>query len=744
MSITLNAGKNNTVTLGADGDLAKALTPGIDAIFHLSDKLKEIVGWTDMRLASVPAGTITDAFCTDRATTWDLTNAANLTLSLKPEAGGSIRFTKPGPLLTCLGADGKPFPIDVPAGYVGVTLGFSFSLSAGGKFAYSSGKFGVKANLTNKDQFLVANHRFFPQDTGIFAAVRQAFEEFRLPFLPANVTSLPAGQLLEFEFLGNLNLGCGLTYGLTTQLGGATASEITASVGHGFATALFKAAPTFKAGAQFGITYQHEDAYRYVIAPQGPDAISLTILRKEQDTLATKGTVGITLDPGLSFDFASKAGEALGAAVGHVCDNLAGGIGGQAGNKLKAKLQAASVDTVNKLTSVINDRVNGLLKTPNGTTELQLLHERVTTDTALFQLIFTKGISDAAVRLALQGDIAAAVRQPGVTIEPGSLIEHSFIKRATIGLQVFDLCKWHDVLEYIDKTTITYAGNGTLRLAGIEGITHTSGFIGHDSLCDVHFLAETTGSTTSDAVTPVAVNLHFVLVDRRKQRAAKTARLLAALNNPALQPVIADACNAVGDGETTLTTSCVFPQASFRFLQANPYQGGKPNPLHEHDAHNYDAFAQAVRQVEGDFLGFPTWDGWAEYNVVANDQEGSTMIPSRHDSGNPNGWPNKYIGIPDTRRTFMRIYSEAGRDFMNLVEALQGLAQPANVDTEEAYKLFLKSLKGILRDDIPVDFIKATLLALITLAGNRLTGIAATTGGTTRDITFEIATAAAA
>jgi hypothetical protein len=81
---------------------------------------------------------------------------------------------------------------------------------------------------------------------------------------------------------------------------------------------------------------------------------------------------------------------------------------------------------------------------------------------------------------------------------------------------------------------------------------------------------------------------------------------------------------------------------------------------------------------------------------------------------------------------------------MNLVEALQGLAQPANVDTEEAYKLFLKSLKGILRDDIPVDFIKATLLALITLAGNRLAGIAATTGGTTRDITFEIATAAAA
>jgi hypothetical protein len=241
-------------------------------------------------------------------------------------------------------------------------------------------------------------------------------------------------------------------------------------------------------------------------------------------------------------------------------------------------------------------------------------------------------------------------------------------------------------------------------------------------------------------VTPIAVSLHFVLIDRHKDRAAETTRLLAALNNPDIR----EASNAIEDGVTTLTTSCVFPQVSFGFLQADPYQGGKPGRMHDHDAHNYGAFAEAVRQVEGQFLGFPTWDGWAEFNVVANDQEGSLMIPSRHDSGNPNSWPIKYINVPSTKRQFMRIYSEGARHFMNLVEALQGLAEPTDVDTEESYMLLLKSLKGILNQDVPPDFIKATLSALITLAGNRITGVTTTTEGTTNNITFQIATAIAA
>ena len=43
MSITLNAGKNNTVTLGANGDLAQAPTPGINTILHLNEEFKALI-----------------------------------------------------------------------------------------------------------------------------------------------------------------------------------------------------------------------------------------------------------------------------------------------------------------------------------------------------------------------------------------------------------------------------------------------------------------------------------------------------------------------------------------------------------------------------------------------------------------------------------------------------------------------------------------------------------------------------
>jgi hypothetical protein len=125
-----------------------------------------------------------------------------------------------------------------------------------------------------------------------------------------------------------------------------------------------------------------------------------------------------------------------------------------------------------------------------------------------------------------------------------------------------------------------------------------------------------------------------------------------------------------------------------------------------------------VNNVSGRFLGFAAYDEWATFNRVANDQQGSTMVPDRHSSGNLAQWPEEFSAVPADQRDFVRYSSESARHFLNLCEALQGLGSEIDdVRTETDFSQLLGSLNGIVAHDVPPDFIKATLLALVRLAG---------------------------
>jgi len=63
-------------------------------------------------------------------------------------------------------------------------------LVVGGKFAYSAGNFGVKANLTREDTFRVTHHFCFPEQRLINDAIREAFARFKLPLLPQSIGRL--------------------------------------------------------------------------------------------------------------------------------------------------------------------------------------------------------------------------------------------------------------------------------------------------------------------------------------------------------------------------------------------------------------------------------------------------------------------------------------------------------------------------------------------------------------------------
>ena len=716
MSLDLNFGPQS-VSLGSAGDLAKYLSPGIDAVLHLDQAFAAAGAIPGATLADVPEGEFT--FGTDRDCEWNLGTGANLTLSLRPEFGGSIGFTKSGPIVSWSDGDDQTFAVNVPDGKVSICIEFHVGLAPGGGLSYSAGNFGVTANLGRDDSFLVRCHRSFPSGLGVFEAVRQAFERFPLPFLAASVATLGEHDLLEFEFQGRLNAGFGLSYGLgTVQVGGRSAGEISRSLDHGLITASLQAAPALHAGAAFALTWSQDDRFRYVFARDSNGSgqpVSLTIFRSERRSLTAKETLGITFDPGATFDFSVNSAAVVGAAV----DRLFTGSQPDAAAKLKEKLTTTGAAAVDALTSRINSGINDLLQKTPDIVQLWLLQERATSNTALFRLHFdlsAPAAAQQAIGRALAGDIAGAVTQPGVTVDPGSFLEHEFLRRTSFGFQFFDLWKYRDAVEYIDRVDVVYAGNGMLRLVATEGVKHSSGIVGNESVCDVHFIAEAGRRMNAVAVADVKVTLHFILLDKENNRAWETSRLLSALGLPDAAHQVEQAFEQGRDG---VRAACAFARESYGRIQADPYPDGKPSPLpHARDAANYQQFADAVNDISGRFLGFASYDQWAIFNRVANDQQGSTRLPDRRHSGNLAQWPDEFSGVPADQRNFVRYSSESARHFLNLCEALSGLGTEIDVvQTDADFAQLLDSLNGIVAHDVPPDFIKATLLALVRLVG---------------------------
>jgi hypothetical protein len=707
------------IALGPEGDLAKYLQPGLQTVLHFKESLQSIAEIPDATLGEVPSGLFRAGFSTDQEATWS-PDGTNVTLSFRPELSGLVTFTKTGPLFTYLDGDENAFSVKAPDGFVYVSIAFQVNIAVGGGAAFSAGEFGVKANLSEDDTFTIANHRCFPATTKVFDALRAGFEGFTLPFRADGVRALGPDDLLDFQFLGKLGLGFGLTYGFTgSLLGGRSAGEIGRSFENGIARVALKAKPTFTAGASFAMQYDHEDAFRFVFRQaRGENGVSLTILKMDKDTLTTRVTAGVTLDTGASVDLQAKTEHALDAAVDHTL----AGIDGNAAQTLKDKLKAAGNGVVNKLTERANDAANGLLSKASGRTGIEVVYERATTDAALFQLTFDRtdaGSLGEGLRLAMEGRIAEAALLPGVTLSPGSLIEHAFAERAAFTFQFFDLWKWTDAVEYVDKIDIVYAGNGVLRLIGTEGVTHSLGIVGHESRCDLHFRATAKQGVNATTVSDLDLALCFDLLDQKTGDAEATTGVLRACKNDRLTAAAADALAFMREDGRNLTTSCEFASSVLHQFSADEYHDGGPPPLpHPLDSRNYAAFRNAVIVTVGEWLGFKDYDDWATFNRAAIDQDESTIVPDRRNSGNFAAWPSAFSYVTDTaRRQLCRFSSESAREFMNFCDDLGALCEELDdVRTEEAFRSLLGSLNGIIKNDVPVDFIKAVLLGLITIA----------------------------
>ena len=358
---------DSTIDLTAAGDLGGRLRPDLSALFRLSDELAR-AGSTP--LADLPPGVLETTFKTDQEAKWDL-DGVNLSLSFKPTATGSITITKAGELFSYNQGDdpGKKVSVTVPEGQVYISIGLKVGLAVSGAASFSSNGFGVKASVSDADEFDVINHKCFPATTAAAEAVPAAFRAFVLPFKASGVDGLnDSSDYIDFDFVGKLALGIGVNYGFSgLLLGGRSGGEIKASFENNkLGKAVLKAKPTFRASASFSVVYDHEDAFRVVVGRHrteatGVNGASLYLFRTDRSRLATEFTAGVTLSANAKFDATPNIDNILEKAAKAAAAKLPADLQGAASSALSAGLKRAE-GKIDGFVNTINDKVNGLLQ----------------------------------------------------------------------------------------------------------------------------------------------------------------------------------------------------------------------------------------------------------------------------------------------------------------------------------------------------------------------------------------------
>ncbi len=707
MSFSVHLGAE-TFTIGGEGDLGKFLKPDLPFILRSSSILTNLAGLT---LADAITGALQFSLDGDLNATWDI-GGASVGFELKPSAKVVIEVHNSGELFNYNEGDDETRNISVPVppgrGYISLRFhaGIESSISASGNVQ----GIGISGSFGDGNQFDIVNHRSYSLDTPVLDAIRNSFQAFVWPFQVSNVNGLNDGDYLDYEFLGSLSLGFGLTYGVSGNLlGGRHRGEISDSLKVPFGKAIVSAKPTFSAAAKFALEYTHEDAFRVIVGRARAAAInsaSLYLFRMDKSSLTTKQTAGVKLKPGAAVDLSGPVDELTGriaqSAFTHFPDPA---LKKAATDALKAGLKSGQ------------DALDGYVKDVNKavaqTIQLVFEQDRIRTSTALFEFDFDFNQPEALTAgyaRALSGDFVSALRTRGVTLRPGSAIENSFVRQTSVTFQFFDVFKITDVVSYLTRTTLSYVGAGTFRFLGKAGVTTSLGVNQRGNSCEVFFTAEASEKGGSAELQDLAVRLHFVLTDHAAEAARQSARALNAIDSAKFQTA---ALQIAAAPSRSVKISGVFDQGAYGAIQS----GG------DADARNYAAFVTATDAVAGDTAQFPpqfsAYSQWVFFNRAKN----GTLQPDRKHTGNPSRdvWPPE-VPVPNgSLRDTIECYVYAAQSFMNLCESLRHLARDLDdAAYHDQQNLLMRSLNQIISQNIPVFFIKPALVALVHASGAQI------------------------
>jgi len=682
------------------------------------------------------------------------------TFTLKPTASFSIKLQSSGPLLKYYTDFDQSDPssqasVDPAPGkvYLIVEADFSISgeLSGSGTIPSGIGVFKVSGDATASATFTIRFFKAFDPVTTTGDAIQDAVKGFSLPLHSGTVNNLQSGDALYYEFDGNLKVGFGASYGISTSVASQSLSGISQGMSSITQAAnLTSPGETFNAQAALAINANLSRKFHCVLQKTGNTAILHLFKGTNSDY-----TEGISVSAGISNvsspSITFNAAELTNAIVKKL-PSADGTVAQLAAAQTASLQQAASeyIDQANKWLSSLSQKVN-----EHGQLSLSLQFEQADSDASAFgwQFDATKGNFQQAWDLAMKCDFvdAYAQGQGTVTLLDGSGFEKTFKRNTQVKLSFFGLGGSFTRLDsYYGATTVTFrqgmfcfetnagrmetvqSGDGkfstSLYLDCLATSTSGGNTVNPTDLT-LHGIVSCTGEPASLA--NFGVLLHAIGVELGIDAGAQVLTLGDIFRANASQR------NSKGEGLVHI----VYTMNAVKRIRFDAYdsrtrkQQARP---HLFDQTNWNAFSNTFQTLTSSLeqvinvwvrpSDYQSFRSWEFFNCYANgltigyDGPPNTQMTDRRNAGNPTdlavaravtgGTSDVLAAGPGNVKFQLIAYYNAGQAYMNLcddVETAATVLSGGQID----WPTVVDQLKQIAKKDIVAEYAPQVMLALV-------------------------------
>jgi hypothetical protein len=639
--------------------------------------------------------------------------------------------------------DGKP-------GSTYVVTELSFSISGDLKANAPIGATGVSVSTSDSAsaKFIVRNYRAFSPGTSIQDALLQAIAGFTLPLHSGTVSNLDDGDAVYYEFDGALNVGFGVTYGISGSVGGYSLSDISPTLQTIGQFVNISAKQGFTAAANLGVSLSFNWSRTFTcflerIKPdQGRGSARLHLMTGRDTTrsleLKANGGISNITAPQITADAGALTQLLLQKATGQAAPNVPQSVTDGVNSEVQKYISDA-----NQWLSSLAKKVQA-----NGQISLSLLFENSTAFTSAFTWEFD--LADNAFAnawtAAVAGDFVAALKTGAVTLDAGSGFESVHTKNTKCTLTFFGLT-FESLESYFSRSTMRYGGSGVFYLENQTGqLVSTSNKRGSTST-SIYF--DATAKTADGTIANnVDVQLHGVLTTNGdSDQLSRFGLLLQGIGSwiggTSGQQVI-DLGKTVkvlarqSDSPGSSTVHIVYTMAALGRLQSDEYvNGNQPRPPHMLDAANWDAYVAASKLVPTAPSSYlKTWIGnefytfyssWEAFNRITNGFTDGNGVPGpqfktdRHASiglitqsvaARLRSQPPFNGALSDQDCFELGSYFCAGQQYMNLCDDAHEVVT-GTVGTSVAWSRLLKKLAQVIDADVDAWFGAVVLLSMV-------------------------------
>jgi hypothetical protein len=595
--------------------------------------------------------------------------------------------------------------ITVPSGKAYIAIALDFQIDGNLTASSPANSFGISANASTGGTlaYTVENFKCFDASTPILDAVKAAVASFTLPLHSVTVQNLGDGDCLLYNFDGSLNVGFGVTYGLSGKVSASSITQLSKLfTGNKFYSVT---APSLTYGVNAGASAKFNWSRTFQCFLQrtgGPGNAGKAELHLGVGTDSQRGAT-FQINAGISQD----APPALTVNTDQILGTLLEKITGSSStNPADWKLQAlngsaqqaidAVSNEVNKYVADANNWLSGLFQDlqqkGNITLALALSSENKSTSAFTYEFDVSNQNFQPAWNEAMKGDFLGVLTSGAATLDAGSGLEKMHTSTTKLTANWFGL-NFGSVASQFGQTTIKYLGKGVFALDAQAGADLSTTSKNATTSTRIYF--EVTGDGTANdqnafQVLKPAIVMHGLLSTKGSHsQVSRLGSLLQTLGGGAETDNAGEALNTIAlkASAGTVIVDIAIEQSALARITSDQYVNGKqPPPPHTIDQRNFAAITKAMDALaqtgdpaqiaQREFQGLK--DNYANWQQIDETVNGSTNENRRGilDIFTFAKAISAFPSQPDQAAcTSLAFYWCAAQQFMNLCEDLQKCVQ---------------------------------------------------------------------